>query len=80
MSEYSEATDSCYSELVEDKRHITTFALNIEKCEHHQTGPLDPLLFLPPYLELLFFPNSLRHDNFFFPERNLLIQLFNLGF
>lgn len=43
MSEYSEATDSCYSGLVEEKGHITTFALNILKCEHHQTGPLDPL-------------------------------------
>lgn len=68
MSQYSEATDSCYNGLVEEKGHITTFALNSKKCEQHQTGPLDTLLFLPPCLELLLFPNSLRHDNFFFPE------------
>lgn len=62
------------------KKKVILPPLLSTKCEHHQTGPLDPLLFLPPYLELLFFPNSLRHDNFFFSERNLLIQLFNLGF
>ena len=56
MSQYSEATDSCSIGLVEEKGQITTFALNIYKCEHHQTEPLDTLLFLPPYSELLFFP------------------------